>query len=96
MSFFTIVAMPYTTNGQVFLSSEIQVEALAQRQSAFYFCLMIQQCFNLLACKCRNTFRFGAYFMSNGGVFTGALFDAWYISGSLDSYLAVFSSCIAA
>ncbi|KAJ3068509.1 hypothetical protein HDU98_008343 [Podochytrium sp. JEL0797] len=82
-SFFATGASNYTTTTGVTLNDVMQVEALAQAQSAYYFCLMIQQCFNLFASKCKTTLPFGMHVMRNRmsfySVITGGLFAAFIV-----------------
>lgn len=67
---------PITLANGVSLSVESQVEALAQGQSAFYLALLIQQCFNLFACKARLRLPFGSFMWSNMRNFYGTIFGA--------------------
>ncbi|KAJ3343104.1 hypothetical protein HDU83_005809 [Entophlyctis luteolus] len=82
-SYFVSGAPDYVSSTGTTLNDAMQVEALAQGQSAFYFCLMIQQCFNLFASKCRTTLPFGQYVFMNKksfiSVLTGGLFAAFIV-----------------
>ncbi|KAJ3139730.1 hypothetical protein HK100_011284 [Physocladia obscura] len=80
---FTKKGSPYTTLGGRYLSVDDQVQALAQGNSVFYFCVMIQQCFNLFASKCKLGLPFGRYMFANKKTFfsvaAGALFGAFIV-----------------
>ncbi|KAJ3330656.1 hypothetical protein HDU76_005170 [Blyttiomyces sp. JEL0837] len=84
-TFFLSGAPTYTTLTGNVLNDTDQVDALAQAQSAFYFCLMIQQMFNLFACKCRSRLPFGAYVFKNRftwiSIIAGAGFAAVIVYG---------------
>ncbi|KAJ3379293.1 hypothetical protein HDU84_006799 [Entophlyctis sp. JEL0112] len=73
----------YTTIGGNFLTVDDQVNALAEGNSIFYFCLMIQQCFNLFASKCKLGLPIGRYMFANPKTFfsvlAGALFGAFIV-----------------
>ncbi|KAJ2955278.1 hypothetical protein NQZ79_g8695 [Umbelopsis isabellina] len=66
-------AVPYTTQRGFTLDAEAQHKALAQAQSMVYFAIMIQQMFNLFACKTRYTLPlpFSMYAFSNWRTFLG-------------------------
>ncbi|ORY01095.1 P-type cation exchange, alpha subunit of ATPase [Basidiobolus meristosporus CBS 931.73] len=67
---------PYTlTNGTV-LDATQQKEALSQAQSIYYLSVMIMQCFNLFACKCRIRLPFGKYMFKNKMSFIGLTIGA--------------------
>ncbi|KAI8618383.1 hypothetical protein BC830DRAFT_1061453, partial [Chytriomyces sp. MP71] len=80
---FTKRGSPYITVGGTELSVDDQVQALAQGNSIFYFCVMIQQCFNLFASKCKLGLPFGRYMFANPKTFlsvaAGALFGAFIV-----------------
>ncbi|ORY46883.1 P-type cation-transporting ATPase [Rhizoclosmatium globosum] len=82
-AYFASGAPNYTNINGVLMNDAFQAEALAQAQSAFYFCLMAQQCFNLFACKCKTTLPFGRYVVSNPATFisvlTGAAFAGFIV-----------------
>ncbi|KAJ3239230.1 hypothetical protein HDU81_006335 [Chytriomyces hyalinus] len=73
----------YTTAHGNTLDSKMQANALAQGQSAYYFGLMIQQCFNMFVCKCKMTLPFGPYMFRNPASFysvlLGGLFAAFIV-----------------
>ncbi|KAJ3212088.1 hypothetical protein HDU82_003855 [Entophlyctis luteolus] len=73
----------YTTAGGTLLTVDDQVKALAEGNSIFYFCLMIQQCFNLFASKCKLGLPMGKYMFANPKTFfsvlAGALFGAFIV-----------------
>ncbi|KAI9228833.1 MAG: hypothetical protein DHS80DRAFT_14923 [Piptocephalis tieghemiana] len=54
------------------LTAEMQVDILAQGQTAYYIGLMIMQVFNLFACKARLRMPFGRYMFRNVKTFLGA------------------------
>ncbi|KAJ3133709.1 hypothetical protein HDU90_005547 [Geranomyces variabilis] len=71
-------ANDFTTGTGNVLNADDQVEALAQAQSAYYFCVMVCQMFNLFACKTRYRMPFGRYQFRNPKTFacvaSGAIF----------------------
>ncbi|KAI9339997.1 P-type cation-transporting ATPase [Obelidium mucronatum] len=81
--FFVSGAPTYVTARNVSVTDSMQLEALAQGQSVFYFSIMIQQMFNLFACKCKTTLPFGSYVLSNPksflSVVTGVLFAMFIV-----------------
>ncbi|KAK9728457.1 hypothetical protein K7432_001060 [Basidiobolus ranarum] len=62
-------------NGTV-LDNGRQKEALSQAQSIYYLSVMIMQCFNLFACKCRIRLPFGKYMFKNKMSFIGLAIGA--------------------
>ncbi|KAJ3096027.1 hypothetical protein HDU97_006302 [Phlyctochytrium planicorne] len=80
---FLTSADPYVTYSGRLLTGDDQFTILAIGQSAFYFSLMIQQCFNLFASKCRTTFPFSLYVLKNpksfGSLLVGGLFAAFIV-----------------
>ncbi|KAK9688048.1 hypothetical protein K7432_014546 [Basidiobolus ranarum] len=67
---------PWTLpNGDV-LDNNRQREALRQAQSIYYLSVMIMQCFNLFACKCRIRLPFGKYMFRNKMSFIGLIIGA--------------------
>ncbi|KAI9598780.1 hypothetical protein BDF19DRAFT_419781 [Syncephalis fuscata] len=67
------------------LSGEEQYEALAQAQTCYYMALMIQQMFNMFACKCRIRLPFGRYMFANHASFYGML--GGFFIGAFVSYV---------
>ncbi|RHZ47151.1 hypothetical protein Glove_590g46 [Diversispora epigaea] len=71
-NYFTDRAEPYTTiNGEVKTASE-QTEALGQAVSIIYLGILIEQIFNLFACKARYRIPFGKFMFANPRNFIGA------------------------
>ena len=62
-------------NGDI-LDTQAQKDALAHGQSAFYLALMIQQCFNLFACKARLGLPIGKFMIANHNNFYGVILGA--------------------
>ena len=71
-----VAGFPITlANGDI-LTVQQQKDALAHGQSAFYLALMIQQCFNLFACKARLGLPIGKFMVANHKNFYGIILGA--------------------
>ncbi|KND04182.1 Na,H/K antiporter P-type ATPase, alpha subunit [Spizellomyces punctatus DAOM BR117] len=80
---FVTGASDYITQSGHVLNADDQLDALAQGQSAFYFCLMINQMWNLFACKFKYRMPFGIYVFKNRytflSVLSGSAFTAFIV-----------------
>ncbi|CAG8688494.1 14910_t:CDS:1, partial [Funneliformis mosseae] len=72
--YFTDNAIPYTNVHNTVIPRDVQIKALAEAQSIVYLSIMIQQMFNLFACKARFRFPFGKFIFSNPRNFLGLTF----------------------
>ncbi|KAJ3237801.1 hypothetical protein HDU81_008904 [Chytriomyces hyalinus] len=67
----------YTDRNNRVVTGEMQVEALAIGQSAYYIGIMFQQCFNHFICKARLTYPAGKFMFQNmysfAGIFSGGV-----------------------
>ncbi|CAG8703075.1 9822_t:CDS:1, partial [Funneliformis caledonium] len=72
--YFTDDAIPYPNVHNTVITRDVQIKALAEAQSIVYLSIMIQQMFNLFACKARFRFPFGKFIFSNPRNFLGLTF----------------------
>jgi len=75
--YFLPTSPTYTLANGKSIDKTVQNEALAQAQSAFYLSVMLQQAFNLFACKSKLRLPFGKFMIRNRktfyGLFAGAI-----------------------
>ncbi|CAI2191862.1 11376_t:CDS:2 [Funneliformis geosporum] len=74
--YFTQDAESYINVHGAEITKEMQLKAAAEAQSIVYLSIMVQQMFNLFACKGRHRFPFGRYMFSNYRNFIGVVLGA--------------------
>ncbi|RIA83725.1 hypothetical protein C1645_833339 [Glomus cerebriforme] len=75
-NYFLPNAQTYTNVHGREITRDIQLKAYAEAQSIVYLSIMIQQMFNLFACKARYRYPFGKFMFSNPRNFVGLFFGA--------------------
>ncbi|GBC10190.1 hypothetical protein RclHR1_09410003 [Rhizophagus clarus] len=74
--YFTDKAETYTNVHNQQITADLQLKAYNEAQSIVYLSIMIQQIFNLFACKARYRFPFGRFMFENPRTYIGIFFGA--------------------